>query len=181
LFCAQSNDVIILYGDLNCRGVDGACIDADLALLFDSLGLTQFVACATREDSLLDVFTSSDPITVTNVHVDDAGHLPDHRLVAVRIVATRLKVKVNYIWLNIKALDLTEFERLMRQSVLFSGPDNSAEGFVDQMAAVVTSVLDRLAPIHSAVYRKQKPSSRWLSPEAIAAKHMNVATLNVAG
>jgi hypothetical protein len=55
----------------------------------------------------------------------------------------------------------------MRQSVLSSGP---AYSVVDQLAAVVTSVLDRLAPIRSAVRRNLKPSSRWLSPEAITAK-----------
>jgi hypothetical protein len=118
LFCAQSNDVIILCGDLNCRGVDGSCVHADLAVLFDSLGLTQFVACATRVYSLLDVFTSSDPTTVTNVHVDDAELLSDHRLVAARTVVTRLKV--NYIWRNIKALDLIEFEQLVRHSAVLT-------------------------------------------------------------
>jgi hypothetical protein len=47
--------------------------DADLAVLFYSLGLTRFVACATREGSLLDVFASS-ATTVTNMHVEITLH-----------------------------------------------------------------------------------------------------------
>jgi hypothetical protein len=46
--------------------MDGACVDTDLTVLLDSVGLTQFVASATREDSLQDVFASSDPTTVSN-------------------------------------------------------------------------------------------------------------------
>jgi hypothetical protein len=62
--------------------MDGVYADADLPLLLDSSGLTQFVTCATREDNHLDIFTSSNPTTVTKVQVDDAGLPSDHRLVA---------------------------------------------------------------------------------------------------
>jgi hypothetical protein len=94
----------------------------------------------------------------------------DHRLVTANVVAAQQKVKVRYTWRNIKAVDLINFERILRQSELFSRPEGTADGFVNQLIIVTNTVLDELAPLRSAVRRQQKASSGWLSSAAIAAK-----------
>jgi hypothetical protein len=47
-FAASCADYIVIIGDLNAPGVDGSHIDDELATLFESFGMTQFVNSPTR-------------------------------------------------------------------------------------------------------------------------------------
>ena len=63
-FAASCADNIVIIDDLNAPGVVGSHIDDELATLFESFGMTQFVNSPTRGDNLLDVIASVDPSAI---------------------------------------------------------------------------------------------------------------------
>ena len=69
-------------------------------------------------------------------------------------------------------LDLAPSGDDLRKSVLFTQPADTLDAYmyVDQFNAVVEQLLDKVAPVRSRCRRPQKPISKWLSSEAIAAK-----------
>ena len=72
---------LVLCGDLNCPETDGSYVDDDLASLLDTCGLRQHVCEPTRGANLLDILASEDVSSVSNLVVDDAGLISDHRLI----------------------------------------------------------------------------------------------------
>ena len=86
LLSAECTDNVVVCGNLNCPGPAPEQVDVRLAAAFESLGLSQLVSAATRDDSLLDVRATSSPAVLSGVDVDDAGQISDHRLVTARLV-----------------------------------------------------------------------------------------------
>ena len=76
---ANSTDNLVVCGDVNCPGPTTSSVDVRLAEMLDSLGLTQLVGSPTRDNNLLDVLASTSSTPITNVAVDDAGLISDHR------------------------------------------------------------------------------------------------------
>ena len=56
-------------------------MDHRLVDIFETFGLDQHVKEATRGDNMLDVVATHPSLVVTNVRVDEAGMVFDHRLV----------------------------------------------------------------------------------------------------
>jgi len=54
--------------------------------------------------------------------------------------------------------------------LLFTAPAVTPDGFADQLHDVVTTLLDKFAPLRTGVRRRPKSSSRWLSTEAVTPK-----------
>ena len=102
LLSAECTDNIIVCGDLNCLGPAPEQVDVRHAAAFESLGLSQLVSAATREDSLLDVLATSSPALLSGVDVDDAGQISDHRLVTARLVVHNPKPPVAVKWRRLR-------------------------------------------------------------------------------
>jgi hypothetical protein len=95
-FAASCADNIVIIGDLNAPGVDGLHIDDELATLFESRGMTQFVNSPTRDDNLLDVIASADSSAMKGVAVNDGGRMSDHQLILSKRASHRSKQNVRY-------------------------------------------------------------------------------------
>lgn len=171
---AFNSDQLLLCGDINCPGVDNCSIDPTVSTTFNDFNLTQHVRSATRfnPDHLLDVFITDERLIVNNVRVEPAGRASDHCLIVADIrakaVASRPPVTVNF--RRVCDIDVADFERRLRQSVLFSAPSTMANDFVEQMKEVVTAILDDVAPLQSVRRRSPKVATRWLSRDAVLAK-----------
>jgi len=137
-------DNIVIIGDLNAPGVDGSHINDELATLFESFGMTQFVDSPTRGDNLLDVIASSNPSAIEGVSVNDVGRLSDHQLIVAKLASYRAKQNVRYQCRNLKAVDPISLECELRNFSLFSCPAATVDGFTEQLRRVVTDVLDVL-------------------------------------
>ena len=81
-----SNDRLVLCDDDNYPGVDGTSIDDSLASLLDSLRLDQLVTSPTRDDNLLDILATDTAESLSDVEIDDAGYISDHRLVHANLI-----------------------------------------------------------------------------------------------
>ena len=136
---------------------------------FNALDLTQFVNSPTRGDNLLEVLTSTTSAHVSSVNVDDAGLMSDHGLVTANITGCS-KPTVEYSCRKLRDVDAAQFETSLCQSELFSHPTNATNEFAEQLARVVTSQLDKVAPVRHSSRRPPKPISKWLPTEAVAAK-----------
>ena len=83
----------------------------------------------------------------------------------------RRSVPVTYKYRQLKNIDFDHFEAELLSSALFTDPAASTDRLADQLAFVVTSVLDKFAPLKT-VMRKAggKPINRFLSSDAKKAK-----------
>ena len=130
---------MVLCGDVNCPGVDGTCVDDSLALLLDSLGLHQLLTSPTRDDSLLDILATDTAESLSDVEIDNAGCISDHRLVHANITFSVpiTRVMTSTFW-NIKNIVQASFEAVLRHSVLFESPATTVDAFTDQMVNIIT-------------------------------------------
>ena len=119
---------------------------------------------------LLDVLATSRPAIVNDVKVSDADFLSDHRLVSATVATRVVKPVVTRASRNIRSIDTAKFDSALRQSELFSRPATTVDSFVEQLDAVLTRLLDDMAPVRLRRRRDPKPTSKWLSDDAIASK-----------
>jgi len=96
---------------------------------------------------------------VRRARVRDAGLVSDHRFVTARLVCSRTKVKTSYRFRNIRAIGVFEFDRALCASTLFTAPAVTADGFADQLRDVVTTLLDKFAPLRTGVRHRPKSSN----------------------
>ena len=169
---ASCTDNLVVCGDVNCPGPAPSSVDVGLADVLDSLGLTQLVSSPTRDNNLLDILASTSSTLVTNIAVDDAGLISDHRIVTANITVRSPKPTVAYSWRQLRKVDPSTFERAIRQSELFTNPAVATDDYAQQLVRVVSQQLDVMAPLRHGLRRPPKPITKWLSPEAVAAKRL---------
>ena len=117
----------------------------------NSLGLYQVVYSPTWADHLLNMLATDACDAVTEVHVDDAGCISDHRLILAKVKFSRpARRTITPTYRNIRKINLAVFQSALFQYSLFSSPAGIADDFADQMAEVVTSELDTVTPSRSA-------------------------------
>ena len=87
-----SGQEVVVCGDMNCHGSSPTTVDDRLSAVFYSLNLSQLVRTQTRGNNILDVLAcTEDRHLVHDVHVDDAGCVSDHRLVAARLAMSWMR------------------------------------------------------------------------------------------
>jgi len=170
LLSAECTDNIVVSGDLNCPGPAPEHVDVRLAAAFESMGLSQLVSAATRDDSLLDVLVTSSPALLSGANVDDANQISDHLLVTARLVVHNPKPPIAVKWRRLRDVDLTSFEASLRRSELFARLADGTDEFAAQLVRVDTDELDNVAPVRSGSRRPPKTITKWLSAEAVSAK-----------
>ena len=69
-------------------------------------------------------------------------------------------------------MDINSFLSRLIASPVYSAPKTSTDEFAEQLRESVVGVLDQLAPSKKLMKRCGKPSNRWISFEAIAARHI---------
>ena len=114
------NDRLVLCGDVNCSGVDDTCVDDSLSSLLDSLGLDQLVTSPTRDDNLLDILANDTAESLSDVEIDNAGGISDHRLVHANLTFSLPKSRViTSTFRNIKKIHPASSETALRHSVVW--------------------------------------------------------------
>ena len=148
-------DRLLICGDFNLPGTSPDKIDSGLAELLESTSFTQFVNSPTRHDShhltsfLLDLIITPSPSNlVSATSVVSSHEISDHDLALANLNTKRLKSpQRTYQYRNIKDIDLQSFQHNILSSSLVSDPDPTVDGYADQMESVITSALDRAAPL----------------------------------
>ena len=164
----------VICGDLNCPGPVGTkgLIGVELADVIDGHSLRRHVLQPThRAGNILDhILTPDEKVTVADVVVTDVG-LSDHFLVKCKVAASIDRPPiVKSTFRNWKRLDLDKFKDKLQSSAVCVQPATTADAFASQLEESVTSILNELVPMCTSTKRQQKPESRWLSTEAVAAK-----------
>ena len=165
---ANYTDNLVVCGDVNCPGPTTSSVDVGLAEMLDSLGLTQLVGSPTHDNNLLDVLALTSSTLITNVAVDDAGLISDHRIVTANVNVRSPKPTVAYTWRQLQKVDPSTFESAIRQSELFTSPAVGTNDYPEQLVCVVSQHFDVMAPLRHGLRRPPKPITKWLSPEAVA-------------
>ena len=162
-------DRLLICGDFNLPGTSPDKIDSGLAELLESTSFTQFVNSPTRHDShhltssLLDLIITPSPSNlVSATSVVSSHEISDHDLALANLNTKRLKSpQRTYQYRNIKDIDLQSFQHNILSSSLVSDPDPTVDGYADQMESVITSALDRAAPLKTG---RRSGQSEQLSP-----------------
>ena len=171
-------DRLIICGDFNLPGISPDTIDSGLAELLESTSFIQFVNSPTRHDSrhlkssLLDlIITSSSSNLVSTTSVVSSHEISDHDLTLTNLNTKRLKSpQRTYQYRNIKDIDLKSFQHNILTSSLLTDPNPTVDGYANQMETVITSALDRVAPLKTGHRSGPRKAKSWLSPEAVEAK-----------
>ena len=103
----------------------------------------------TQDERLLDILACSDNQHIHDVIVDDAGNVSDHRLSKASFHVSKRWTPVTNKVRPLSNMDFDLFEQSLLSSSLFTDPENTVDSFVDQLRNVVTSTLERLAPIRT--------------------------------
>ena len=75
-----------------------------------------------------------------------------------------------YQYRNIKDIDLKSFQHNILTSSLLTDPNPTVDGYANQMETVITSALDRVAPLKTGHRSGPRKAKSWLSSEAVEAK-----------
>lgn len=171
---------LLVCGDFNMPGEDSATIDARLFALLEVHGYQQHVTQPTRHgpgkdnDSLLDLLitpTSAPRSLLSNVAVCSSHDLSDHDLVVGDLSAWRHKpAAVSYEYRNIRDIDVTDLERRIRSSRLFTDPAETPDEYVDQMESTLSEIMDHVAPLRHGTRAGGSKGAKWLDREAVEAK-----------
>ena len=141
---------LVLCGNLNCPRIDCSHVDNDLALLLDTFGLCQHVCEPTRGANLLDILASEDVSSVSNLVVDDAGLISDHRLIIARVRrCLPARRATPFTFRDIKNVNHQQSEQALYSSELFTAPTSTVDAFTKQLVSVVRKELDLVAPVQS--------------------------------
>ena len=160
--CTSSYDRLLLCGNVNCPGSNGSCVDD---------GQASLVSSPTRGDNILDILATDTIGLLSDVHIDDAGCISDHRLVLASLSVGRLTDRViEHTCRNIRRIVPSSFESSLRQSSLFTVLATTTHTFTNQLVDVVTSEMDKVEPLKCSSRRASKSITRWLSTDAVQAK-----------
>ena len=162
---SDSNNKIILCGDFNCPGLDETHIDNGLLTVLESYGLQLLVHEPTRGGNILDILASDNPGLVSDVLVDEAGLISDHRLIHFKLRMNRPSCQQ-----SLRDIQLPAFESALRRSCLFASPEATVDAFTSELVETVTTEFESVAPLKTSLRRQSKPITKWLSKEAAAAK-----------
>ena len=91
-----------------------------------------------------------------------------HGNLALRVQTTHV---ITSTFRKIKKIVPASFATVLWHSVLFESPATIVDEFTNPMVNVITDELDKVAPLKRCACRPSKPITKWLSDEAIAAKH----------
>ena len=117
------------------------------------------------------IITPSPSNLVSATSVVSSHEISDHDLTLANLNTKRLKSpQRTYQYRNIKDIDLQSFQHNILSSSLVSDPDPTVDGYADQMESVITSALDRAAPLKTGRRSGPRKAKNWLSPDAIEAK-----------
>ena len=97
--------------------------------------------------------------------------LTDHFVVTATLSSAKLHPAcISHEVRNIKAMDMKAFRTKLLASSVYTAPMTSTNDYAEQLRQCVVGVLDQLAPSKKMTKRCGKPSNRWISSEAIAAR-----------
>jgi len=125
--------------------------------VFETHGLQQHVSDSTRmtpsTSSLLDlVINGADSRRVFKVAVRPTHGVSDHDLGTRLIVTAETKPPrcvQSYSFRSVKNVNWQQFQSDVYGSKLFTAPENTADGFADQMDVVVKQILDKYCPVQT--------------------------------
>ena len=96
---------------------------------------------------------------------------PDHFIVVTTLQGTRPRLEtVMFESRNSKAIDINTFKSQLLASDVYNATKSGTNEFAAQLRDCVTEILHELAPKRRMTKRSGKPSNKWLSSEAIAAR-----------
>ena len=118
---SYSNNKIPLCGDFNCPGLDETHIDYGLLTVLESYGLQLLVHEPTQGGNILDILASDDPGLVSDVLVDEAGLIADHRLIHSKLRMNRPSCQpMEVVYRRLRDIQPPAFESALRRSCLFA-------------------------------------------------------------
>jgi len=168
--------LLLLCGDFNCPGDSSDTLDDRLLDVADSFNISICSSTATGLKSdgspgnLLDFIMHNGTDVVSDFKTANTG-VADHLLVMASLRFPKVNAKVvSFTSRNLKRLDFDRFQGELLKCSFISNPSQDVDVFVDQLQDDVTSVLDRLAPIHTTTKRVGQNHESDLSDDAVKAK-----------
>ena len=173
---------LLMVGDFNFavnNGNDGAALN--FLDLLNTINLTQHVKVPTHKDNnTLDlIITRKDELTATNFSVHDPV-ISDHLALHCNLQADKppnIKKRINY--RKFRSINTDDFQNDIVNLALYSSPKTVLAELSDQYDSVLSSILDKHAPLETKNVIQRPAAPRYL--EKLQPKRLNYANLNGVG
>ena len=131
--------------------------------------LVQHVSVPTHQrNGLLDlVITVSDGAHISCTDIEDLG-ISDHFLIITHLrMELSRPTSTTFDFRNIKYINVNVFRSTLLSSVVYTLPKPGTNDYAVKFCDCISGILDELKPVRRMTKRCGKPTSRWLSSEAI--------------
>ena len=163
---------LLIVGDFNFavnNGNDGAALN--FLDLLSTFNLTQHIKVPTHKDNYtLDlIITQEDELTATNFSVHDPV-ISDHLALHCNLHVDKppnIKKRINY--RKFRSINTDDFQHDIVNSALYSSPKTVLAELSDQYDSVLSSILDKHAPLQTKTVI-QRPVAPWYSEEIATEK-----------
>ena len=163
---------LLIVGDFNFavnNGNDGAALN--FLDLLNTFNLTQHIKVPTHKDNnTLDlIITREDELTATNFSVHDPV-ISDHLALHCNLHVDKppsIKKRINY--RKFRSINTDDFQHDIVNSALYSSPKTVLAELSDQYDSVLSSILDKHAPLQTKTVI-QRPAAPWYSEEIATEK-----------
>ena len=163
---------LLIVGDFNFavnNGNDGAALN--FLDLLNTFNLTQHIKVPTHKDNnTLDlIITREDELTATNFSVHDPV-ISDHLALHCNLHVDKppnIKRRINY--RKFRSINTDDFQHDIVNSALYSSPKTVLAELSDQYDSVLSSILDKHAPLQTKTVI-QRPAAPWYSEEIATEK-----------
>ena len=163
---------LLIVGDFNFavnNGNDGAALN--FLDLLNTFNLTQHIKVPTHKDNnILDlIITREDELTATNFSVHDPV-ISDHLALHCNLHVDKpqsIKKRINY--RKFRSINTDDFQHDIVNSALYSSPKTVLAELSDQYDSVLSSILDKHAPLQTKTVI-QRPAAPWYSEEIATEK-----------
>ena len=171
MLITKAGDRLLIAGDFNCPASADSLVETGLHEVLANFDLIQHISVPTRNESLLNLITTTSTSTRVNDIQVTESQIADHRLVMCSMDTTLSSPPVSSIsYRDIKKIDLALFRSKLLSSSVFTTPASTTDEYVEQLEMNVLTVLDELAPMRTKKKRKVGKSNSWLSEDASRAK-----------
>ena len=163
---------LYICGDVNCPSITTGHIDRHLEQIIDNVDLLKHTSVPTHNlAGLLDVvITSPQNPTVIGITIDDLS-ISDHSIVTASLSTSSLQPsRLVFNSRHVKGINLNTFSAKLLSSSVHTTPALNTNEFANQLQDDVIHILNDLISMRRMTKLCCKPSNRWLSSEAVAAR-----------
>ena len=168
---ASSPTELVIFGDFNIHVDSKAGHSATFSSTLEAFGLKQHISSPTHSSGhILDLLITRDKAPMIDFGVFEQS-LSDHSAIFCKLPTTvnSLPTRTVKTYRKLSSIDATAFSTDILASSLYTNPSSTVESFSQQLHSVLSSILDKHAPLKTICCRSN-PRKPFITDEILEQK-----------